>query len=169
MRKPRVNNQITEREIRVIGKEGENLGVLSLEESLQYAKECGLDLIEISRNSNPPVCKVMDLGKYMYQEEKKAKKKRKGAKIGKLKNIRISLRISEHDLETKINQTKKFLEKGYKARIEVFLRGREKALSNLAREKLETVFGNINTKMPLKKEGEIKRNPRGMEIIISKK
>lgn len=89
--------------------------------------------------------------------------------MGKIKNIRISLRISEHDLETKTNQTKKFLEKGYKVRIEVFLRGREKSLNNLAKEKLEKVYEKINSELPIKKEEEPKKNPRGMEIIISKK
>lgn len=111
----------------------------------------------------------MDFGKYMYQQEKKEKKKRKGIKIGKLKNIRISLRISEHDLETKIKQAKKFLEKGYKVKIEVFLKGREKALSSLAKEKLEVAFQKISEEIHLKKESEPKRNPRGMEIIIAKK
>jgi translation initiation factor IF-3 len=155
--------------LRVISEDGKNIGVLSPKEALQNAKERGLDLIEVSKDSNPPVCKIMDFGKYMYQEEKKERKKRKGAKVGKLKNIRISLRISDHDLETKMKQTRKFLDKGYKVRIEVFLRGREKALRNVAREKLESVFKNINSEIPLKREGDIKKNPRGMEIIIAKK
>ena len=105
----------------------------------------------------------------MYHQEKKERSKRKGTKIGKLKNIRISLRISDHDLGTKTNQAKKFLKKGYKVRIEVFLKGREKRLSNLAKEKLESVFENINSEIKIKKEGDTKKNPRGMEIIISKK
>jgi len=145
------------------------LGVFSFEKALEYAKERNLDLIEVSQNSNPPVCRVMDFGKYLYRLQKKERNQRKGAKLGKIKNIRISLRISEHDLQTKINQAKKFLEKGYKVRIEVFLKGREKALENLAKDKLEKVFQNINSELPLKKEGETKKNPRGIEIIISKK
>lgn len=145
------------------------MGVFSFEKALEYAKERNLDLIEVSQNSNPPVCRVMDFGKYLYRLQKKERNQRKGAKLGKIKNIRISLRISEHDLQTKINQAKKFLEKGYKVRIEVFLKGREKALENLAKDKLEKVFQNINSELPLKKEGETKKNPRGIEIIISKK
>jgi translation initiation factor IF-3 len=153
----------------VISEKNENIGKLSLEKALQYARERNLDLIEVSANSNPPVCRVMELGKYLYRLKKKERTQRKGAKIGKLKNIRISLRISQHDLETKAEKTKKFLSKGYKVRIEVFLRGREKAFSNLAKAKLEKMFENINADIPLKKEGEMKKNPRGMEIIISKK
>lgn len=169
MRKPRINNQIEAKEVRLISENGENLGVFSFEKALEYAKERNLDLIEVSQNSNPPVCRVMDFGKYLYRLQKKERSQRKGAKLGKIKNVRISLRISEHDLQTKINQAKKFLEKGYKVRIEVFLKGREKALENLAKDKLEEVFQNINSELPLKKEGEIKKNPRGVEIIISKK
>lgn len=142
---------------------------MSFEKALNYAQERNLDLIEVSKDSNPPVCKIADFGKYLYKLKKKERGQRKGAKLGKIKNIRISLRISEHDLETKINQAKKFLEKGYKVRIEVFLKGREKTLENLAKEKLEKVYEKINTDLQIKKEGEPKKNPRGMEIIISKK
>lgn len=111
----------------------------------------------------------MDFGKYLYQLEKKERTKRKGVKVGRLKSVRISLRISEHDLETKIKQTNKFLSKGYKVRIEAFLRGREKAFGDLARGKMETMIKKIDEENPIKKEGNIKRNPRGMEIIIAKK
>lgn len=111
----------------------------------------------------------MNFGKYLYQLEKKERTKRKGAKIGRLKSIRISLRISDHDLETKIKQTKKFLLKGYKVRIEAFLKGREKALGNLAKKKIETMIKKIEEEFSIKKEGNIKKNPRGMEIIIAKK
>lgn len=145
------------------------MGKFSLEKALQYARERNLDLIEVSAKSNPPVCRVMEFGKYLYRLQKKEKTQRKGAKVGKLKNVRISLRISQHDLETKAEKTKKFLEKGYKVRVEVFLRGREKTFSDLAKEKLEKMFENVNAEVPLKKEGEIKKNPRGMEILIAKK
>ncbi len=145
------------------------MGTLSLTDALNYARERNLDLIEVSANSNPPVCRVIEAGKYFYRLKKKERTQRKGAKMGKLKNIRISLKISEHDLETKTEKTKKFLEKGYKVRVEVFLKGREKAFSNLGKEKLEKMLEKINEKIELKKEGEIKKNPRGMEIVISKK
>ncbi len=168
LRKPKINNQITAKEVRLISEKGENLGVVSLEKALKYAKEQNLDLIEVSKDSQPPVCKLMNFGKYLYNLQKKERHQRKGTKLGKIKNIRISLRISEHDLQTKINQAKKFLEKGYKVKIEVFLRGREKALLDIAKEKLGSVFEKINSEIPLKKEGEAKKNPRGMEIIISK-
>lgn len=169
LRKPRINNQITASRVRVISEKDKNIGTFTLEEALQYARERNLDLIEVSVNSNPPVCRVMEFGKYLYKLQKKEKTKRKGAKTSKLKNIRISLRISDHDLETKINKIKKFLLKGYKVRIETILKGREKAFLELAKEKLEKVFSKINEEVPLKQESAIKKNPRGMEIVIFKK
>jgi translation initiation factor IF-3 len=153
----------------LLSETGDNIGVVSIQEALRYAVDKNLDLIEVSAGSNPPVCRVMDLGKYLYKLEKKERGQRKGAKVGKLKNVRISLRISQHDAETKITQTKNFLEKGYKVRIEIFLRGRERMLIHLAREKLEKFYNDISEQVQIKKEGEIKKNPRGMEVIIAKK
>jgi len=166
---PRINNQIKAKEVRLISENGTNLGVFPFEKALQYAKERHLDLIEVSRNAVPPVCKVMDFGKYLYQQKKKAKGKRKKQKKGRLKNVRISPRIAKHDLETKANLVKKFLSKGYRVRIEMFLKGRERALSEFAKERLEDFLKKISTEMEIKREEEIKKNPRGMEIIIGKK
>jgi len=111
----------------------------------------------------------MDFGKYLYQQKKKTKGQRKKQKIGRLKSVRISPRIAEHDFETKASLVKKFLSKGYRVRIEMFLKGREKALSDFAKEKLEDFLKKISTEMEIKTEGEIKRIPRGMEVIISRK
>jgi translation initiation factor IF-3 len=111
----------------------------------------------------------MEFGKYLYQQKKKEKDQRKKQKAGKLKGVRISPRIAKHDLETKIGLANKFLLKGYKVRIEVFLRGREKALRDFAKERLENFLQKIEEEIEIKKESEIKKTPRGMEIIISKK
>jgi len=89
--------------------------------------------------------------------------------LGKIKGVRISLRISDHDLETKANLAKKFLEKGHKVKVEVRLRGREKSLSNFAKTKLDSLFQKIEKNVKIKEEGELKKSPRGLEIIIAKK
>ena len=96
------------------------MGIVPKEKALQYAKERHLDLIQITSNASIPVCRVMDLGKYLYQLKKKEKEQRKKQKSGKIKGIRISPRIAEHDLETKAKLVSKFLLKGYKIRIEIF-------------------------------------------------
>jgi len=113
----------------------------------------------------------MDFGKYLYSQKKKQKDQKKKQKTGKLKSVRISPRISDHDIETKGEQIKKFLNKNYKVRIEVFLRGREKSrtLANFAREKLEHLLEKIDKEIQIKRESDIKRSQRGMELIISKK
>jgi translation initiation factor IF-3 len=169
LKTPVANNQIRAPEVRLISEEGKNLGIFSREKALQYARERGLDLIEVSGNASIPVCRVMEFGKYLYQQKKKEKDQRKKQKAGKLKNVRISPRIATHDLETKINLANKFLLKGYKVRIEIFLKGREKALRDFAKEKLENFLQKIGEEIEIKRESEIKKTPRGMEIIISKK
>lgn len=140
-----------------------------LEEAISYAKERKLDLIQISGNIDPPICKAMDVGKYFYQQKKKKKTQKEKTKAGKLKSVRISPRISQHDLEVKASLAKKFLKKDYKVRVEVFLKGREKALFNFAKEKLEIFLQKIEEEIEIKEEGKLKRTPRGMEIMISKK
>jgi translation initiation factor IF-3 len=145
------------------------LGIVPKEKALQYAKERHLDLIQITSNASIPVCRVMDLGKYLYQLKKKEKEQRKKQKSGKIKGIRISPRIAEHDLETKAKLVSKFLLKGYKIRIEIFLKGREKGMKEFAKQKLEDFLQKLEGEIKIKKESEIKKTPRGMEIIISKK
>ena len=165
----RINNQIKAKEVQVISEKKQNMGVMPLGEALKYSMECNLELIEISKGANPPVCMVMDFGKYLYQQKKKEKGKKEKQKSGKLKGVRISLRISDHDLETKANLVKKMLSKGYRVKIELCLRGREKSLSSFAMEKLKTLFKKIEEETGIKEERKIKRSPRGMEVIISKK
>lgn len=170
MNTPRANKQIKARKVRLISEEGENLGIFSLEEALQKSREARKDLIEISHNADPPVCKLRDLGKYLYQQKKKEKEKKGKQKgVGKVKSVRITPRIGEHDRETKIQTIKKFLSKGYRVRIEIFLRGREKANKNFAREKLENFIQDLEEEIEIKREGKFKKTPRGVELMISKK
>ena len=123
---PRMNESIRAREIRVIGDDGEQFGILTVNEALALAAEKSLDLVEISPNATPPVCKIMDYGKFKYEKTKKEKENKKKQKNVVIKEIRIKPHIDEHDKETKISQIKKFIEKEYKVKISLRLSGREK-------------------------------------------
>ena len=121
-----MNERIRAREIRVIGDDGEQFGILTVTEALALAAEKSLDLVEISPNATPPVCKIMDYGKFKYEKTKKEKENKKKQKNVVIKEIRIKPHIDEHDKETKISQIKKFIEKEYKVKISLRLSGREK-------------------------------------------
>ena len=130
------------------------------------AREKGLDLIEIAPNAKPPVCRIMDGGKYKYQKSKEDKKQKSKQKQTEIKGIRISMRTGQHDLETKIKQIEKFFGKGDKVRIEMILKGREKSLFDLAKEKLTQFIKLIPSEIKI--EQEIRRQPRGLSIVIGK-
>ena len=121
-----MNEKIRAREIRVIGEDGEQFGILTVNEALALAAEKSLDLVEISPNATPPVCKIMDYGKFKYEKTKKEKENKKKQKNVVIKEIRIKPHIDEHDKETKISQIKEFIEKEYKVKISLRLSGREK-------------------------------------------
>lgn len=130
------------------------------------AKEKGLDLIEIAPNVRPPVCKIMDFGKYQYQKSKKEKEQKSKQKKIEVKGIRISMRTGQHDLSFKAKQAQKFLEKGNKVRVEMILKGREKSLFNLAKEKLNQFIELIQVETKI--EQKIKKQPRGFSVVIGK-
>lgn len=121
----RVNQQIRAKEVRLIGESGGVLGVMPLVQALQVAKERGLDLVEVAPTSVPPVCRLLNYGKYKYEQAKKERKVRKEQRVGLLKEIRLRPRIKEHDLEAKIRIVKKLLEEGDKVRVFLIFRGRE--------------------------------------------
>lgn len=149
----------------MIDENGDNLGEMSNWEALELAKSHGLDLVEVSPKVRPPVCRIMDFGKYQYQkakEEKSAKTKQKKVDI---KGIRIGIRTDEHDLNFKKNQAEKFLSRGNKVKIEITLRGREKAHQDLARNSLREFISRIET--PYRIEEEIKRFPGGFNTVIA--
>jgi len=118
----RVNERIRVPEVRVIGAEGENLGVLPTAEALAQAKEKGLDLVEVAPQAKPPVCKIIDYGKFHYQQEKRDRKQKHRSK---LKEVKFTIKIGEHDFQTKLNRAKTFLRKGDVVRVSIFFRGRE--------------------------------------------
>lgn len=122
-----VNERIRDAEVRVIGEDGSQLGVMSSKEAYFKAKDMGLDLVKISPNANPPVCKIVDFGKYRYELEKKEKEAKKNQTKIELKEIRMTPNIEENDLNTKVTQARKFLEKGNKLKVTLRFRGREVA------------------------------------------
>ena len=159
----RVNEQIRVPEVRVIDETGANLGLLNTQTALQMAKDKGLDLVEVTENVQPPICKIIDYGKYKYIQEKKEKKQQSSQKKSETKGIRIGLATSSHDLEIRIKQIEKFFKEGHKVRLEMKLRGREKAHFDLAKEKLESF---IKTIPGAKQEDTIKRSPQGLSVNI---
>lgn len=132
----RVNEQIRAPEIRLIDSEGEMVGVVTVREALKKAEEVGLDLVEISPNAVPPVCKILDYGKYKYEQQKKAAEARKNQKVVEVKEIKIRPTIEEHDYQVKYKSARKFLGNGDKVKVTLRLRGREVAHKDLAMEVL---------------------------------
>lgn len=120
-----INEEIRDREIRVVGKDGEQLGIMSSKEALRLAEEADLDLVKIAPTANPPVCKIMNYGKYRFEQAKREKEARKNQKVVDLKEIRLSLNIDTHDFETKVGHAKRFLGSGDKVKVSIRLRGRE--------------------------------------------
>jgi len=141
---------------------------MPLEAALRTAYDRNLDLIQVTEKVDPPVCKIMDYGKYAYQEKKKEKSATKKQKTSELKGIRLTFNIGQHDMETRARQAEKFLKDGDKVRIDIVLRGREKALGNFAREKIGKFLEVLQTFVPYKIERELKKEMRGFSMIISK-
>ncbi len=168
MRKLLVNNQIRAEKVRLIDEAGKQLGIVSFEQAARLAIEKKLDLIQVTGKVDPPVCRLGDYGKYLYREGKKEKSAHK-QKGGELKGIRLTFNISQHDMETRLRQAEKFLKKGNRVRIELPLRGRQKALQSFAREKIEKFLEELENIFPIKSERELKKEPRGFSIIIIKK
>jgi translation initiation factor IF-3 len=167
LKEPLINNQIRTPQVRVIDETGKQLGVMSLEVALQMARERNLDLVQVTDKVEPPVCKIIDYGKYLYalkKEERKVKIK----KAGELKGIRLGFNISLHDLEMRARQAENFLKKGDKVRIELSLKGREKALPEFAKEKINKFLEILAGLTPYKVERELKKDSRGFTMIISK-
>lgn len=168
LNKTLVNNQIRSPEIRLIDEAGKQVGVVKLEAALSLAKEKGLDLIQVTERVVPPVCKLADHGKYLYQQEKKEKKEGK-QKGGELKEIRLTLAISPHDMETRAKKALEFLKRGDTVRVAMRLRGREKAMGRFAEEKVGIFLEMVKQSMEIRMERPPKMEPSGLSLIITKK
>ena len=140
---PRVNNRIISREVQVITNDGENLGVINTNDAISRAKDIGLDLIEIAPNAKPPVCKIMDMGKFKYDQQKKASKAKKNQKKIELKEIKLRPVTGIHDYTFKIKNAQKFLSKGDKVKFTVKFKGRELLHSHLGNELMNKIIQDM--------------------------
>ena len=161
-RGPRSNNRILSPEVQVIASDGENLGVISTNEAISKAKNEGLDLIEIAPNANPPVCKIMDMGKYKYDAQKKANLGKKKQKIIALKEIKMRPVTETHDYEFKVKNAKKFIAKGDKVKFTIRFKGRELQHSHLGNELMTKI------KEDMKDIGKVELQPKfdGKQMIM---
>ena len=162
-----INEQIRDREIRLIGEDGEQLGIMSAREAMKIAQEAELDLVKIAPAAKPPVCKIIDYGKYKYEQARKEKEAKKKQKTVEVKEVRLSPNIDTNDLNTKINNAKKFSSKGNKVKVTLRFRGREMAHVQQSKHILddfaETLADVAVVEKPAKMEG------RAMSMVLAEK
>ena len=162
-----INEQIRDREIRLISENGEQLGIMSARDALKIAQEAELDLVKIAPMAKPPVCKIIDYGKYKYEQTRKEKEARKKQKTVEIKEVRLSPNIDTNDLNTKINNAKKFISKGNKVKVTLRFRGREMAHVQQSKHILddfaETLADIAVVEKPAKMEG------RAMSMVLTEK
>lgn len=162
-----INEQIRDKEVRLISDEGEQLGIVPAKDALKLAKEANLDLVKIAPSAKPPVCKIIDYGKYKYELTRKEKEAKKKQKVTEVKEIRFSPNIDENDLNTKANMARKFLVKGDKVKVTLRFRGREMAHTSSSRVILDTFFSKIEDiaiiERPARLEG------RNMSMFLTEK
>ena len=159
-----INEQIRDNEVRVVGADGEQLGVMSAREAQKIADDAGLDLVKIAPKAKPPVCKVIDYGKYRYEQARKEKDAKKKQKTVELKEIRLSPNIEANDLNTKMNAAKKFLAKGNKVKITLRFRGREMAHMNSSKHILDDFAENLSDVAVVEKAPKVEGRSIGMVL-----
>ncbi len=152
-----LNGEIRDREVRLISENGEMLGIMSSREAQRLADEAGLDLVKISPTAVPPVCKIMDYGKFKFEQAKKEKENRRSQKIAEIKEVQLSMTIDVGDLNVKGRQAQKFLEQGNKVKVTIRLRGRQMAHANLAKDVIMNFYEGLKgvsvVEKPLNMEG----------------
>ncbi|OGM96311.1 MAG: translation initiation factor IF-3 [Candidatus Yanofskybacteria bacterium RIFCSPHIGHO2_02_FULL_38_22b] len=161
----RVNNYIRIPQVQVIDDKGQQLGVMPTFKALELAREKNLDLVEVGPQAQPPIAKIMDYGKYIYRKERQEKGQTK-QKDQEMKTVRVGFKTGVHDLKFKSEQIDEFLKEGHPVKIELTLRGREKALANMGRDKLDNFIKLIST--PHLVQQGIKRSPFGWVIVIKR-
>ena len=163
----RVNEQIRSAELRVIGPNSEQLGVVTSAKAMELAEQFELDLVEVAPTAKPPVCRIMDFTKYKYEQEKKERRAKKNAHISQLKQVRVKPHIEEHDYQTKLKQTIMFLEKKDKVRVNLFFQGREMAFKDQAKKLLDRFV--VDTAALAQVEKDVMMEGRVMSIVIAPK
>lgn len=162
---PRINQEIRVREVQLIDSNGDNKGVVDIQTALNMAETAGLDLVEISPNTNPPVCKILDFGKYKFQAQKKAAEARKKQKVVEIKEIKLRPMIDDHDYDVKMRAMKRFFEEGDKVKLTLRFRGREMAHMELGMQLLNKV--REETATIAKVEAEPKLEGRQMMMVLA--
>jgi len=161
----RMNEGIRAREVRVLGPEGENFGVLSLADALAKARELGLDIIEISPNAQPPVCRITDYGKYKYEQKKKDKEVKSKAHITETKEAQVKIGTSQNDMNIKASKIGAWLREGHRVKIDLFLWGRYKYMEfNFLKDRLERFLAIIPESYKI--ADEIKKSPKGLSVVL---
>jgi translation initiation factor IF-3 len=163
----RINEEIRANELRVIGSDGEQLGIMSRNDALKAAEEAGVDLVEISPNAAPPVAKIVDWGKYQYQKMKELQKSKKNSKPSELKQMRFGLKIGAGDLEIKLRKIRSFLAAGHKVRIQIFYRGREMAHKELGFEMIDRIVALLEDEAILEQKPQMAG--RNLSIVVRSK
>ena len=162
-----INEQIRDKEVRLIGEDGEQLGVMPSKEALRLAKEANLDLVKIAPTAKPPVCKIVDYGKFRYEQARKEKDAKKKQKVTDVKEIRLTPNIDVNDLNTKANQARKFLTKGDKVKVALRFRGREMAHMASSKEILDTFFAKLEDVAVVEKPAKLEG--RSIIMVLSEK
>lgn len=162
-----INEQIRDREVRLIGANGEQLGIMSSREAMKRAEEAELDLVKIAPTAKPPVCKIIDYGKYKYELSRKEKEAKKKQKTVEIKEIRMSPNIEANDLNTKMNAAKKFLEKGNKVKVTLRFRGREMAHMHSSRHILDDFAQSLADAAIIEKAPKVEG--RSISMVLSEK
>ncbi|HCU58715.1 MAG TPA: translation initiation factor IF-3 [Alphaproteobacteria bacterium] len=162
---PRINEEIKVKQVRLIDAEGENRGIVSIKEALEIAEEEGLDLIEISPQANPPVCKVLDYGKYKYEVQKRKNEAKKNQKVVNIKELKLRPAIDIHDYEVKLKQAKKFLSQGDKVKFTMRFKGRELSANNMGKELLDKIIEDLD--LVGKVDSEPKLEGKQMSMMMS--
>ncbi len=162
-----INEQIRDKEIRLIGENGEQLGIMSSKEAMKLAEDAGLDLVKIAPTANPPVCKIVDYGKYKYEQVRKEKEAKKKKRIIEVKEIRLSPNIDTNDLNTKVNAARKFLTKGDKVKVTLRFRGREMAHMNTSRHILDDFAESLSDVAVIEKAPKVEG--RSMTMFLTEK
>lgn len=162
-----VNEKIRARQVRVIGADGSQLGIMSLQDALDAAREEGLDLVEVAPNADPPVCKIMDYGKFRYQQSKRSQEAKKKQTVIQVKEVKLRPKTDEHDIQTKLRHIRRFLAQKDKAKVTVIFRGREIAFKDrgemVLQKVLEELKDEVVVEMPPKMEG------RNLVMILAPK
>lgn len=162
-----INEQIRDKEVRLIGEDGEQLGVMSSKDALKLAREAELDLVKIAPTAKPPVCKIVDYGKYRYEQMRKEKEAKKKQKTIDIKEIRFSPNIDTNDLNTKINQARKFLSKGDKVKVSIRFRGRELAHMEIGTDILKNFAAQLEDIAVVEKPAKVEG--RSMVMFLAEK